>query len=66
VIGLPAIFDWDRRLWAIPAERMKAGKEHVVPRADAVRPLWDDTVWRARGAIGNGRVFPASEEAVSG
>jgi integrase len=57
-------FDWGRRLWTIPAERMKASKEHVVPLADAVRPLWDDTVWRAGGAIGNGRMFPASEEAV--
>jgi integrase len=23
--------DWDKKLWTIPASRMKAGKEHVVP-----------------------------------
>lgn len=28
-------FDLDRRLWTIPADRMKARKEHVVPLSDA-------------------------------
>jgi integrase len=26
--------DWDRKLWTIPKERMKKGKEHIVPLAD--------------------------------
>lgn len=26
--------DWDRATWTIPAERMKAGKEHVVPLSE--------------------------------
>lgn len=26
--------DFDRKLWVIPAERMKMGKEHIVPLAD--------------------------------
>lgn len=26
--------DWDRKLWTIPAERMKMGKVHLVPLAD--------------------------------
>ena len=26
--------DWDQKLWAIPAERMKARKEHRVPLSD--------------------------------
>ena len=26
--------DFERKLWAIPAERMKMGKEHIVPLAD--------------------------------
>ena len=29
--------DFSIRLWTIPAEHMKAGKEHVVPLADALR-----------------------------
>lgn len=28
-------FDLDKALWAIPAERIKAGKEHRVPLSDA-------------------------------
>jgi len=28
-------FDLDKRLWTIPAERMKAGREHRVPLSDA-------------------------------
>ena len=28
--------DFDKRLWTIPAERMKTGKVHVVPLSDAV------------------------------
>lgn len=28
-------FDFDRRLWTIPAERMKAEREHVVPLSEA-------------------------------
>lgn len=27
--------DWDRRLWTIPADRMKADREHTVPLSDA-------------------------------
>lgn len=27
--------DLDKRLWTVPADRMKAGKEHVVPLSDA-------------------------------
>jgi len=27
-------FDWDKRLWRIPAERMKQGVEHLVPLSD--------------------------------
>ena len=29
--ALPPEFDLDRRIWTIPAERMKASKEHRVP-----------------------------------
>lgn len=28
--------DWERKLWVIPAERMKMGKEHIVPLSDQV------------------------------
>lgn len=33
--------DTDAKLWTIPAERMKAGKEHVVPLSDAAIALLD-------------------------
>jgi integrase len=26
--------DWDKKLWTVPKERMKAGKEHIVPLSD--------------------------------
>jgi integrase len=55
-------FDWERRLWTIPADRMKASKEHVIPLADALRPLWQETEWRA--PMGNGRMFPVSDTAM--
>lgn len=54
-------FDLDRALWTIPAERMKAAREHVVPlsapavaliRAQAALP-------RLQGVEGPGYVFPA-------
>ncbi|MDP4360613.1 tyrosine-type recombinase/integrase, partial [Escherichia coli] len=32
-------FDLDNRLWTIPAERMKAGKEHRVPLTPQVMAL---------------------------
>ncbi len=35
-------FDLDARVWTIPAERMKAGKEHRVPLSDAAMALLAD------------------------
>jgi integrase len=26
--------DWDKKLWTVPAERMKGGREHQVPLSD--------------------------------
>jgi len=34
--------DLDERLWAVPAERMKAGKEHRVPLSDAALTILED------------------------
>lgn len=36
--------DLDARLWTIPADRMKAGREHVVPLSDAVLAVLDKVV----------------------
>lgn len=47
--------DLDKRLWTIPADRMKAGKEHVVPLSDAVVALIEATP-RLKGSP---YVFPA-------
>jgi integrase len=35
-------FDLAERLWAVPAERMKAGKEHRVPLTDAALAILED------------------------
>ena len=32
-------FDLDRRLWTIPAERIKAGREHRIPLSPAAEAL---------------------------
>ena len=46
----------DGRVWTIPAERMKAGKAHVVPLSDAAL----DVLSRARQlADDNGLIFPS-------
>jgi len=33
-------FDLEAKLWTIPAERMKAKRDHVVPLSDAVSWCW--------------------------
>ena len=35
-------FDLAERLWTVPAERMKAGKEHRVPLSDAARQILEE------------------------
>ncbi len=57
--------NFDKRLWMIPAERMKARQEHVVPLPD--QALWDRYIWRimrgdylAPGAT----LFPVSDTAM--
>ena len=47
--------DLGKRLWTIPADRMKAGKEHVVPLSDAAVALLEATP-RMKGS---NYVFPA-------
>ena len=31
--------DWDKRLWIVPKERMKGGREHTVPLSDRVMEI---------------------------
>ena len=50
-------FDMSEKLWRIPAEKMKAGQEHLVPLADQVITL----LAALRGITGNGRyLFPSA------
>ena len=54
---------WDEidlasRLWTIPAERMKAGREHVVPLSDAAVAVFERVVKFKRGP--NSLVFPGT------
>jgi integrase len=34
--------DWEKKLWTIPAGRMKGGREHVVPLSDRAMALLED------------------------
>jgi integrase len=57
--------DFDKRWWAIPAERMKAGQEHVVPLPD--QAIWDRYIWRVmRGdrLAPGATLFPVSDTAM--
>jgi integrase len=40
--------DLNARLWTVPAERMKAGKEHRVPLSDAAAAILEDLAARVR------------------
>ncbi|MCH8166469.1 MAG: integrase arm-type DNA-binding domain-containing protein [Proteobacteria bacterium] len=48
--------DTEARLWAVPAERMKAGEEHRAPLSDAALGVLE----RVRG-LSEGLVFPSSQ-----
>ncbi|MBB3765043.1 tyrosine-type recombinase/integrase [Sphingomicrobium lutaoense] len=41
--------DFDARLWTVPAERMKAGREHVVPISDAALDVLQRAKLHRRG-----------------
>ena len=47
--------DWDDCLWTIPAERMKAGREHRVPLSDRAMEILRDA-WALSGP--DGCIFP--------
>jgi integrase len=49
-------FDLDQEIWTVPADRMKAGKEHRVPLSKAVVRLLVDI------GLGQGFVFPSRSE----
>ena len=50
--------DWDARLWTVPAERMKAGRQHRVPLSEQALAALEDA--RTLGS-GEGLIFPAKE-----
>ncbi len=43
--------DWEERVWTVPAERMKAGREHRVPLSDQAM----DALCDARGVVYTGK-----------
>jgi integrase len=49
--------DMDARVWTIPAERMKAGKDHQVPLSDQAMEL----LCSLPRVMGDGRVFPPAK-----
>ena len=50
--------DWDTRMWAVPAARMKAGREHRVPLSDQAMAVLRDA-WTL--GSGEGLIFRAKE-----
>lgn len=34
--------DWDNRLWCIPADKMKMGRDHIVPMSDQIFDLFSE------------------------
>ena len=50
--------DWDARMWTVPAERMKAGREHRVPLSEQAMGVLRDA-WTLGSR--EGLVFPAKE-----
>ena len=56
-------FDMDKRVWVIPAERMKGGREHRVPLSDAaMKILWQQ--WQAALSKRRGAFEPKPDEPV--
>ncbi len=54
-----AEIDWGNALWTVPAERMKAGREHRVPLSDAALAVLRDMA-RLRQPIPGAFVFPGA------
>lgn len=50
-------FDMDKKLWTIPADRMKAGKEHRVPLSDAAVAILEAMEKAGKGEY----VFPGAK-----
>lgn len=50
--------DLEKKLWTIPAERMKAGREHIVPLSDAVVNVFKRA--EAHREVRNDLVFPGT------
>jgi integrase len=51
--------DADRKVWTIPAERMKAGREHRVPLTDRARAILSEMdMLRPKDQPADGLVFP--------
>jgi len=54
--------DADRKVWTIPAERMKAGREHRVPLTDRARAILSEMdMLRPRHQPADGLMFPGQK-----
>src|SRR5262249_44042693 len=51
--------DLGKKLWVVPAKRMKAGKEHVVPLSDAAAVIFESMIKLCQGDF----IFPSTREA---
>lgn len=57
-----AEIDSEAALWTIPGERMKAGREHVVPLSEgALTVLEKMKIWRCRPADSTELIFPGTK-----
>jgi integrase len=56
----------DRKVWTIPAERMKAGREHRVPLTDRARTILAEMdMLRPKDQPADGLVFPGQRQKLS-
>lgn len=58
-------FDLDKKIWTIPAERMKAGKEHKVPLCDSAITLLNSLVRDNDYLFPNSKGNPLSDASIS-
>jgi len=58
-------FDFDKKVWTIPAERMKAGKEHKVPLCDSAITLINSLLRDNDYLFPNSKGNPLSDASIS-
>ena len=61
-ITIPEVDFHERRLWTIPGDRMKGGREHVVPLVEPLLEVWVDALFG--GVRDDRKVFRISDTSI--